>query len=86
MGSVLFRGYGAGSLPATYLGLRLCLGVALKILWSPVVERMERKLAPWKAKYLSLGGHTIIKLALSNFSSISCLCLDVLLLLLNVSN
>ena len=86
MASGLFRGCGAGSLPATYLGLQLCLGVASKVLWSPVVERMERKLALWKAKYLSLGGHTIIKLDLSNLPSISCLCLDVPLLLLNVSN
>lgn len=45
-----------GSLPTSYLGLPLCIGSASKPLWSPVVEKVELKLASWKAKCLSLGG------------------------------
>lgn len=45
-----------GALPATYLGLPLWVSKAPQSLWNLVVERVERKLAGWKAKYLSLGG------------------------------
>ena len=57
----------AGVLPSTYLGLRLCIGAPPKHLWSPVMERLEKRLALWKAKYLYLGGRiTLIKSVLSN--------------------
>lgn len=45
----------------------LCLGLASKSLWQPILERMEKKLSLWKANYLSLGGKiTLIKAALTN--------------------
>eukprot|EP00268_Persea_americana_P008169 TRINITY_DN13144_c0_g1_i12.p1 TRINITY_DN13144_c0_g1~~TRINITY_DN13144_c0_g1_i12.p1 ORF type:complete len:489 (+),score=85.97 TRINITY_DN13144_c0_g1_i12:613-2079(+) len=57
----------AVTLPSTYLGLPLCGGTSTNSLWSPVLERMEKKLSLWKAKYLSLGGRvTLIKAALTN--------------------
>ena len=53
--------------PTTYLGLPLCIGAPPKLLWFPVVERLEKRLALWKANYLSLGGRiTLIKSVLSN--------------------
>ena len=52
----------AGTLPSSYLGLPLCIGTPSKSLWSPVMERLEKRLASWKANYLSLGGRiTLIK-------------------------
>lgn len=57
----------AGSFLTTYFGLPLCLGVASKRLWNPVVERVEKELALWKAGYLLLGGCiTLIKFVSSN--------------------
>lgn len=57
----------AGSFPTLHLGILLCLGAASKVLWDPVLERKEKKLALWKEKYLSLGSHiTLIKSVLSN--------------------
>lgn len=59
----------AGSLPMFYLGLPLCLGKVGKPLQNPVIERMEKQLALWKAKYLSFAGHiSLLKSALSNLS------------------
>lgn len=59
----------AGSLPTFYLGLPLCLGKVGKPLQNPVIERMEKQLALWKAKYLSFAGHiSLLKSALSNLS------------------
>lgn len=61
------KGCKVGSLLRSYLGLPLCPGRVTKTLWIPVVERVEHKLASWKAKYLSLGGRiTLIQLSLSN--------------------
>ncbi|XP_077215481.1 uncharacterized protein LOC143850040 [Tasmannia lanceolata] len=54
-------------LPMTYLGLPLGYGVPSKAQWDPVVERIERKLATWKTKYISFEGRiTLIKAGLSN--------------------
>lgn len=33
-----------GSFPTTYLGLSLCIGRPLKLVWYPIIERVERKL------------------------------------------
>lgn len=69
----------AGDLPASYLGLPLCLGPVSKSMWNPVVERVERKLSTWKASYLSMRGRvTLIKAVLLNlpiyyFSLFKCL-------------
>ena len=61
------QGCKVGDLPASYLGLPLCLGSVNKTLWDTVVERVEKKLSTWKAKYLSIGGRvTLIRSALSN--------------------
>lgn len=49
-------------MPTSYLGLPLCSGHANKVVWNPVVERVERKLSSWTANYLSIGGRiTLIK-------------------------
>lgn len=56
------RGFEAGSLLTSYLALPLCLGVASKGFWNPVVESLENKLALWKANNLSLRDRiTLIK-------------------------
>ena len=56
-----------GVLPMTYLGLPLCISVPSKYLWFLVMERLEKRHAPWKANYLSLGGRiTLIKSVLFN--------------------
>lgn len=55
-----------GALP-TYLGFPLCLGNAPKFIWNPMLERIEKKFATWKANCLSLMERiTLIKSALSN--------------------
>lgn len=57
----------AGSFLTTYFGLPFCLGVASKRLSNPVVERVEKELALWKAGYLLLGGCImLIKFVSSN--------------------
>ena len=39
----------------------------LEIVWNPIIEKMERRLAGWKQLYLSKGGKvTFIKSTLSN--------------------
>ncbi|XP_077242388.1 uncharacterized protein LOC143882885 [Tasmannia lanceolata] len=54
-------------LPITYIGLRLGIGIPNAALWDIAVERIDRKLAIWKKKYLSFGGRiTLIKAASSN--------------------
>ncbi|XP_010279442.1 PREDICTED: uncharacterized protein LOC104613364 [Nelumbo nucifera] len=55
------------SLPVKYLGLPLGVSGGSSTIWDPVIERLERKLASWKTKYLSFGGRvTLIKSTLSN--------------------
>lgn len=56
LSSVHLMGCKAGSLPTSYLGRLLHLESASKDLWNPVIERVERKLAPWKTNYLCMGG------------------------------
>lgn len=58
-----------GSLLTSYLGLPLCLESSSKALWNLIVERVERRLIGWKARYLSVGGRIIlIQAVLSNLS------------------
>lgn len=60
-------GCNVGSFPTSYLGLLLSIGSVSKSLWNPVVERVEQKLASWKARYLSVGGRiTLIMAAHAN--------------------
>ena len=71
-------GCSVGSLLSSYLGLLLCLGRMPKSLWNQVVEKVENKLASWKARYLSMGRRiTLIHSALANLpvhfiSSLKC--------------
>ncbi|XP_077228590.1 uncharacterized protein LOC143861572 [Tasmannia lanceolata] len=48
------------SFPMSYLSLPLGCGIPKAALWDPVVECIERKLASWKKKYLSLGGQIML--------------------------
>lgn len=57
----------SGSIPSSYLGLHLCLGLASKPLSQSVLGRMEKRVSLSKANYLSLGGIiTLIKAVLAN--------------------
>ena len=56
-----------GLLPSFYLGLPMCIGRVPKSLWNPVIDKIEKKLDSWKARYISLGGRiTLIQSALAN--------------------
>lgn len=53
-----------GSWSMQYLGVP---NARSKAFWNPIIERCQKKLALWKANYLSLGGGiTMIEAALSN--------------------
>ena len=50
-----------------YLGLPLGVKFKDKFIWSPILEKMERRLEGWKRLYLSKGGRvTLIKSTFSN--------------------
>ena len=53
-------GCGVGKFPTTYLGM--CLGNAHKDLkiWDNIFEKFEKRLARWKAQYISFGGRHIL--------------------------
>ena len=54
----------------TYLGLPLGAKTRLKSLWNPILSRAEKRLAPWKRKFLNKGGRLVlIKLVLSSIPS-----------------
>ena len=56
-----------GSLPTTYLGLPLGAQYRSLAVWDGVKERMRKKLARWKSRYISKGGRiTLIRSALAN--------------------
>lgn len=58
-----------GKLPFTYLGLPVEGNPRLKKFWSPIIEKMERRLEGWGRKYLSMGGRlTLIKSVLANLT------------------
>ena len=57
-------------LPMKYLGLPLGAKFKSKVIWNPIIEKMERRLAGWKRIYLSKGGRlTLIRSTLSNLST-----------------
>lgn len=47
-------------LPTTYLGMPLGNKYKALKIWDGILEKTERKLARWKAQYLSLGGRLIL--------------------------
>ena len=56
-----------GSLLMTYLGMPLGASLKGPSIWSPILEKIERKLARWKKLYLSIGGRlTLLKSMLSS--------------------
>ena len=56
-----------GTLPMTYLGMPLGASHKSPTIWSPILEKTERKLAGWKKLYLSKGGRlTLLKSTLSS--------------------
>lgn len=56
-----------GEIPFTYLGLPVGANGRGKNLWGPCVEKMEKNLASWKGKMLSIGWRlTLIKASLAN--------------------
>ena len=64
---VAVMGCQLSALPMTYLGLPLGAKLNFTIIWNPVIEKMERRLAWWKRLYLSNGGKlTLFKSTLSN--------------------
>jgi hypothetical protein len=56
-----------GSLPMMYLGLPLGASFKASMVWNPVLEKVEKRLAGWKKLYLSKGGRlTLLKSMLSS--------------------
>lgn len=56
-----------GSLPFSYLGLPIGGSSYLLSSWDPIIWKMEKKLASWRGKMLSIRGYlTLIKSSLSN--------------------
>lgn len=50
------------NLPSTYLGLPLGASYKKKEVWSPLIDRMKKRLNGWKSRLLSKGGRlTLIK-------------------------
>lgn len=57
-----------GSLPMKYLSLPLGARSKEEIIWNPIIEQVERRLAGWKHLYKA-GKVTLIKSTLSNQST-----------------
>ncbi|KAK3219371.1 hypothetical protein Dsin_013341 [Dipteronia sinensis] len=47
------------SLPITYLGLPLGAKSSSKAFWNPILNRIEKRLASWKIKFLNKGVSTL---------------------------
>lgn len=60
-------GFQTKMIPSMYLGLPLGGNHRTQSMWDPVLERVDKRLAGWKGRYLSKGGKiTLIKSALAN--------------------
>lgn len=46
--------------PITYLGLPLGAKCSSKSIWGPVIERVEKRLASWKGRFLPKGGKLVL--------------------------
>ncbi|KAK3199333.1 hypothetical protein Dsin_022748 [Dipteronia sinensis] len=71
------------NLPISYLGLPLGANPRVENFWKPVLERIEKRLAPWKRKFLSKGGRLV--LIKSILSSIPTYYLSVFKILIEVA-
>ena len=49
-----------GTLPMRYLGMPLGAHYKDSSIWSPIIEKMEKRLAGWKRLYLSKGDRLIL--------------------------
>ena len=59
-----------GSLPMKYLGMPLGTSFKIASIWSPILEKIEKKLSGWKRLYLSKGGRLmLLKSTLSSLST-----------------
>lgn len=59
--------YKVEKLSVMYLGLSIKVRTNTRLLWNPIIEKVENKLSTWKRRYLSLGRTiTLIKACLSN--------------------
>ncbi|KAH9308494.1 hypothetical protein KI387_036405, partial [Taxus chinensis] len=57
-------------LPTSYLGIPLFHGRQSKIMWNPIIERYQKKLAAWKGALLSQAGKLqLVKATLQNLPS-----------------
>jgi hypothetical protein len=56
-----------GSLPLQYLGMPLGASYKSLAIWTPIIEKIERRLVGWQKMYLSKGGRlTLLKSTLSS--------------------
>ena len=56
-----------GDFPIMYLGLPIGGNASKKVLWDPIISRIEKKLATWKGKLLSIAGRiTLIKASIAS--------------------
>ena len=58
-------GCSESALPLKYLGLPLGASFKDKMVWNPILEKMEQRLAGWKRLYLSRGARLLLLRALS---------------------
>ncbi|GAU18134.1 hypothetical protein TSUD_248350 [Trifolium subterraneum] len=49
-----------GKLPFIYLGLPVGANPRRLVTWNPVIEVLQKRLASWKNKYVSLGGRVVL--------------------------
>ncbi|XP_026417332.1 uncharacterized protein LOC113312810 [Papaver somniferum] len=47
-------------LPVTYLGMTIGAGRRSAVIWEIIIQRMKKKLAPWKRKYLNKDGRVVL--------------------------
>lgn len=77
-------GCSIGSLPSSYLGFPLGASSRSQANWEPVIERFRKRLAGWKARYLSKGGREV--LVKSTLSSIPIYLMSLLSFPMSVVN